>query len=64
MNINFSLLIQALALALVLEGIGYTLLAPRMPEFFRFMAEQKPSTLRGGGLAAIGLGLLVLWLAS
>ena len=60
MNIDWSLLIIAVGLALVFEGVPYFLFAERMPLMLLRMAEQPPKFLRFIGLAAIILGLLVI----
>jgi hypothetical protein len=63
MNIDWSLLIAAVGLALVFEGIPYFLFAERMPLFLVTMAEQSPKMLRFIGLIAMILGLLIISLA-
>lgn len=60
MNIDWSLLIVAVGLALVFEGIPYFLFAERMPLFLVTMAEQSPKMLRFIGLIAMILGLLII----
>lgn len=60
MNIDWSLLIVAVGLALVFEGIPYFLFAEKMPLVLVTLAEQKPRFLRFIGLAAMILGLLVI----
>ena len=60
MNIDWSLLIAAVGLALVFEGIPYFLFAERMPLLLLRMATQPPKFLRFIGLSAIILGLLVI----
>ena len=60
MNIDWSLLIVAVGLALVFEGIPYFLFAERMPLFLLKMAQQPPKLLRFTGLAAMILGLLFI----
>ena len=60
MHIDWSLLIVAVGLALVFEGIPYFLCAERMPRFLVTMAEQPPRMLRFIGLIAMILGLLVI----
>ncbi|BDQ37549.1 hypothetical protein SYK_19090 [Pseudodesulfovibrio nedwellii] len=60
MNIDWSLLILAVGLAFVFEGIPYFLFAERMPLMLIRLAEQPPKFLRFIGLAAIILGLLVI----
>jgi hypothetical protein len=60
MNIDWSLLIAAIGLALVFEGVPYFLFAERMPRLLTRLAIQPPKFLRFIGLAAIILGLLVI----
>jgi len=60
MNIDWSLLIVAVGLALVFEGVPYFLFAERMPLMLLKLAEQPPKFLRFVGLSAIILGLLVI----
>ncbi|MDD3311341.1 DUF2065 domain-containing protein [Pseudodesulfovibrio sp.] len=60
MNIDWPLLIVAVGLALVFEGVPYFLFAERMPLMLLKLAEQPPKFLRFIGLAAIILGLLVI----
>jgi uncharacterized protein YjeT (DUF2065 family) len=54
--------LTALALVLVIEGILYAL----FPEAMKRAAAQAvlipPQTLRMGGLAAAGLGVIIVWL--
>jgi len=57
------LLLAALGLALIMEGIPYFLWSEKMPEYLRFLSERSPSTLRKMGLAAIIAGLVFLALA-
>lgn len=62
MEFDFTFFISALGLAFILEGLPYFLWAERMPKFLHLLAEQKPSFLRGIGLAALlfGLGMIFL----
>lgn len=60
MNIDWSLLIAAVGLAFVFEGLPYFLFAERMPRMLLRLAAQPPKFLRFIGLAAIILGLLVI----
>ncbi|QJB55542.1 DUF2065 domain-containing protein [Pseudodesulfovibrio sp. zrk46] len=60
MNIDWSLLICAVGLALVFEGIPYFLFAERMPLVLVKLAEQPPRFLRYIGLVAMILGLLII----
>jgi uncharacterized protein len=55
--------ITAFGLALVLEGMPYFLLAERMPEVLRALAERRPRSLRLMGFAAIAVGLAIVALA-
>ena len=55
--------IAAAGVALVLEGLPYFLLAERMPEYLRSLAEQPPSILRMLGLGAMLVGLLFVYMS-
>lgn len=63
MTFDVQLLLAALGLALIMEGIPYFLWSEKMPEYLRFLSERPPSTLRKMGLAAIVAGLVFLALA-
>jgi hypothetical protein len=63
MNFDWSLLLMALGLAFVLEGLPYFLWAERMPKVLLMLAQRKPSSLRQLGLSAIILGVLFVFLA-
>ncbi|SMP43907.1 hypothetical protein SAMN06295888_102237 [Desulfonatronum zhilinae] len=63
MTFDMQLLLAALGLALIMEGIPYFLWSEKMPEYLRFLSERPPSTLRKMGLAAIIAGLFFLALA-
>ncbi|MFW5838248.1 MAG: DUF2065 domain-containing protein [Desulfovibrionaceae bacterium] len=63
MDINWTLLLAALGLAFVLEGLPYFLWAERMPRVLLILAQRKPSKLRQLGLSAIIFGLLLVFLA-
>jgi uncharacterized protein YjeT (DUF2065 family) len=55
--------ITAVGLVLVIEGLLYAL-APRAAKQMMTVMEQiSPETLRNGGLAAVALGVFVVWLA-
>lgn len=62
MNINWELLLSALGLAFVLEGLPYFLWAEKMPSYLDFLAKQPPSSLRKMGLISILLGLFIVYL--
>lgn len=55
-------LIVALGLVLVIEGIVYALAPTHMKEIFRRMEEIPDQTLRVGGLFAITIGFVIVWL--
>ena len=63
MNFDWNLLLCALGLALILEGMPYFLCSEKMPEFLRFLSERPPSLLRKLGLGAIIIGLVLVLLA-
>lgn len=62
MTFDWGLLLCALGLALILEGMPYFLWSEKMPEFLRYLAERPPSVLRRLGLAAIIAGLALVML--
>ncbi|MCF8039148.1 MAG: DUF2065 domain-containing protein [Desulfohalobiaceae bacterium] len=62
MSFDFSLLIIALGLALILEGLPYFLFAERMPRILRILLEQPPAALRKIGVVALLLGLGLVYL--
>jgi uncharacterized protein YjeT (DUF2065 family) len=60
MNIDWSLLVTAVGLAFVFEGVPYFLFAERMPRILLRLATQPAKFLRFIGLAAMILGLLII----
>ena len=56
-------LLTALGLVLVLEGLFYALGAEAMQRAMRMLQEIDPATLRRAGLAAVAVGVLIVWLA-
>lgn len=60
MHIDWTLLITAVGLALVFEGLPYFLFAERMPFWLLRLVEQPPKFLRFIGLVAMILGLLII----
>ncbi len=62
MSFDWILLLYALGLALILEGMLYFLWPEKMSEFLRFLSERPPSLLRKLGLGSIILGLALLFL--
>ena len=62
MQIDWDLLLTALGLAFVLEGLPYVLFADKLPEYLRQVADRGPAALRYMGLTAISAGVLLVWL--
>lgn len=63
MNFDFTLFLSALGLAFMLEGLPYILFPEQMRRVLQQLDEQGAPSLRRMGLAALFLGLLILWLA-
>ena len=63
MHVDWRLLVTALGLAMVFEGLPYFLWAEGMPQFLRAMAERPPLLLRMLGLTAMLGGLLLVFIA-
>ncbi len=63
MHLDWNLLLLALGLAFLIEGMPYFLFAERMPRILRALSERSPRVLRGLGLMAIVVGLAILLLA-
>jgi hypothetical protein len=63
MHIDWSLLLSALGLAFILEGLPYFLWAERMPKVLKLLAESPVSGLRRLGITAILAGLLLVYIA-
>jgi uncharacterized protein len=57
-------LLLALALMLIIEGMFPFMFPTAWRETFRRIAERPPHHIRIGGLVAMVLGLLLLWIAS
>ena len=62
MQIDWDLLLTALGLAFVLEGLPYVLFADKLPKYLREIAERGPTALRYMGLTAMSAGVLLVWL--
>jgi hypothetical protein len=60
MQLDWRILLTALGLAFVLEGLPYFLFAERMPKVLSTLSQQPPKALRTLGLAAILVGLAVI----
>lgn len=55
--------VLALGLVLVLEGILYAVAPDQLKRLMAGLQEAPADTLRTGGLLAVGVGLLVVWVA-
>lgn len=55
-------LIIAIGLVFFIEGTIYTLFPELMQRAMREMLTQPPSVLRFGGLVAVGIGFVIVWL--
>ncbi len=55
-------LFTALALVLVIEGLFLALFPHRLRQIVVMMEQMAPEALRLGGLAAVTLGVLLVWL--
>ena len=64
MEFNIELFLRALGLAVVLEGLCWTLFPGGMRRALLSLLPLPESRLRMVGLAALALGLLLVWLAS
>ncbi|MGE4291241.1 MAG: DUF2065 domain-containing protein [Desulfovibrio sp.] len=62
MHIDWQFMLGAFGFALALEGAAYFLFAEQMPRMLAMLAEQGTGVLRGMGLVAMLLGLLLLYL--
>lgn len=56
-------LLTAFGLVLVLEGLFYALGAESMQRAMKVLQEMDPGTLRKAGLAAVAVGVLIVWIA-
>lgn len=63
MHIDWNTLLCALGLAFVIESVPYVLFAERMRSVLRSLSDLPPAVLRAMGLAAMCVGVLVVWLA-
>lgn len=62
MHIDWNVLLTALGLALVLEGLPYVIFSDKLPEMLTELARRGPSAIRFMGLSAICAGVLIVWL--
>ena len=63
MELNLPLLLRALGLALVLEGLAWALAPGGMRRAMRRLLREPDASLRAAGLGAVAAGLFVVWLA-
>ena len=61
MHIDWKILLTALGLAFIMEGLPYFLAAEKMPTVLRALSERKPAELRTLGLTAMLAGLLLIF---
>lgn len=60
MNIDWELLISAIGLAFVFEGLPYFIAPHRMPKVLTSLASQSPRSLRILGITGIIFGMLLV----
>ncbi|MBD5538491.1 MAG: DUF2065 family protein [Desulfovibrio sp.] len=63
MHVDLPLLLRAVGLALVLEGLCWALAPAGMRRAMRRLLREPDARLRGAGLAAMAAGLFLVWLA-
>jgi len=56
-------LVAALGLVLVIEGMGYALAPRRFKAMMARAAEISEERLRVGGIVAVAIGVVVVWVA-
>ncbi|MBU1228561.1 MAG: DUF2065 domain-containing protein [Proteobacteria bacterium] len=60
MELDWQLILIALGLAFLLEGLPYFILAERMPAILLLLASRPPRALRVLGLTSMILGVLLV----
>lgn len=63
MELDLPLLLRALGVALVLEGLIWALAPAGMRRAMRLLLRETDPALRAVGLAAVAAGLFLVWLA-
>ncbi|MDP4032778.1 MAG: DUF2065 family protein [Pseudorhodobacter sp.] len=58
-----SMIVLALGLVLVVEGLAFALAPSRMEDLVALIASLSPDRRRALGLAALALGVALIWLA-
>ena len=64
MNLDLSLLLRALGLALVFEGLCWALAPGGMRKLMRLLLNEADDALRAAGLLALATGLFLVWFAT
>lgn len=63
MQLDMPLLLRAVGLALVFEGLCWALAPGGMRRAMRRLLREPDTPLRAAGLAAVAAGLFLVWLA-
>ncbi len=58
---KWDIFFTALGLAIAFEGAFYFLMAPRLPELLKILAQRPVQELRLAGFVGMVLGLCLLW---
>ncbi|WP_206483131.1 DUF2065 domain-containing protein [Thalassotalea sp. G2M2-11] len=61
---TFELLLTALALALIIEGLIPALFPNKWRAYVLKLAQETPQSIRSLGITIIIIGIILLWLAS
>ena len=64
MHLDLPLLLRAVGLALVFEGLVWALTPGGMRRAMRRLLREPDAALRAAGLAAMAAGLFLVWLAA
>ncbi len=64
MKMTFELLLTALALALIIEGLIPALFPNKWRAYVLKLAQETPQSIRSLGITIIIIGIILLWLAS
>ena len=64
MHLDLPLLLRAVGLALVFEGLVWALSPRGMRRAMRLLLREPDAGLRAAGLAAMAAGLFLVWLAA
>lgn len=58
-----NVIIQAIGLALVFEGLVFALAPSRLEDVLRVLAGMRPETRRLIGLGTLAVGVILIWVA-